>query len=174
MAFCSNCGKEISPQAVMCPNCGHPGPGHRPNPLDFGGAVAAAPYASWGQRVGAYLIDALIVVVIFAVLAVAGLSTHNYAPFVILGLFGLSSIVYKPVLEGWRGQTVGKMVLNIKVVRAGDAGPIGYGEAFLRWLIGAVFGFIPLGSLVDLLWPLWDEHKQCLHDKVAKTIVVRL
>ena len=27
MAYCSNCGKDISPAARACPNCGHPGPG---------------------------------------------------------------------------------------------------------------------------------------------------
>ncbi len=27
MAFCANCGKEISDRAPSCPNCGHPGPG---------------------------------------------------------------------------------------------------------------------------------------------------
>lgn len=25
MAYCANCGKEISPQALSCPQCGHPG-----------------------------------------------------------------------------------------------------------------------------------------------------
>jgi len=24
--FCANCGRELSPAAVACPNCGHPGP----------------------------------------------------------------------------------------------------------------------------------------------------
>ena len=27
MAACTNCGKDISPMAVSCPACGHPGPG---------------------------------------------------------------------------------------------------------------------------------------------------
>jgi uncharacterized RDD family membrane protein YckC len=30
-----------------------------------------------------------------------------------------------------------------------------------------------LFSLFDVLWPLWDGNKQALHDKVAKTNVVR-
>jgi Domain of unknown function (DUF4190) len=24
--FCANCGRDLSPAAVACPNCGHPGP----------------------------------------------------------------------------------------------------------------------------------------------------
>jgi len=173
MAYCSNCGKEISSQAVSCPNCGHPGPGARSNPLEaIGGPVVQAPYASYGQRVGAYIIDLLIIGGIVLILIVAGALADTPAPFVFAGIFGLASVVYKPVMEGARGQTLGKMAVNIKVVRAADAGPIGYGEAFLRWLVGAVIGFIPFGTLVDLLWPLWDQYNQTLHDKVAKTIVV--
>ncbi len=173
MAFCQNCGKEISPQAVSCPNCGHPGPGHRPNPLDaIGGPVVAAPYASYGQRVGAFLIDGVIILVILFILAGILAARDNLGPAVVFGLFGLASVVYKPLMEGSRGQTLGKMAVNIKVVRAVDAGPIGYGEAFMRWFIATLIGFVPFGSFIDLLWPLWDQHKQTLHDKVAKTIVV--
>jgi uncharacterized RDD family membrane protein YckC len=174
MAYCSNCGNEISAEAAMCPKCGHPGPGARPS-IDLtsiGGPVAAAPYATWGARAGAYLIDGVIIAVIFGLLLAVGVVSRNVAPFVLIGLFGLASIVYKPLMEGSRGQTLGKMALGIKVVRADDAGPIGYGEAFLRWIIAVVIGFVPLGSLVDLLWPLWDKYNQTLHDKVAKTIVV--
>lgn len=173
MAFCQNCGKEISPQAVSCPNCGHPGPGHRTNPLDaIAGPVVAAPYASYGQRVGAYLIDVLIIGAILLLFFALGAASENATPFVFLGIFGLASVVYKPIMEGAKGQTLGKMALKIKVVRAVDGGKIGYGEAFIRWLVGAIIGFVPFGSLVDLLWPLWDQYKQTLHDKVAKTIVV--
>ena len=174
MAFCSNCGREISDQAVSCPQCGHPGPSHRANPLDaIAGPVTQAPYADFGSRVGAFLIDGVIIFAIFLALIAVGIVSRAGGAFVFVGFFAVGGVVYKPLMEGSRGQTLGKMAVNIKVVRAIDAGPIGYGEAFLRWLIGAVVGFIPLGSVIDLLWPLWDPYKQTLHDKVAKTIVVR-
>lgn len=182
MPYCFNCGNEISDQAIMCPKCGHPGPAHRPAgvSLDFG-PVVAAPYARWGTRAGAYLIDLVLVFAVFAVLAgiaFAGLQLGETAVvgagffFVTFPLFGLVSVVYKPLMEGKWGQTLGKMAVGIRVVRAADATPIGYGEAFLRWIIGAVIGFVPFGTAVDLLWPLWDQYNQTLHDKVAKTIVV--
>ena len=27
--------------------------------------------------------------------------------------------------------------------------------------------------ILDVLWPLWDSQKQCLHDKIASTVVLR-
>jgi hypothetical protein len=54
----------------------------------------------------------------------------------------------------------------------------------LRWLAQnwySVLGSVPvLGGVlaiypvVDDLWPLWDPHNQALHDKVARTNVVRV
>lgn len=42
MAYCSNCGKEISDRAPTCPNCGHPGPGAiTPSPPVEGNAIAS-------------------------------------------------------------------------------------------------------------------------------------
>jgi hypothetical protein len=43
-----------------------------------------------------------------------------------------------------------------------------------RFLIQLVLRAVPFGGLLDALWPLWDRPlHQCLHDKVASTVVVR-
>ena len=36
-----------------------------------------------------------------------------------------------------------------------------------------VFGLISCVSLLDVLWPLWDDRNQTLHDKVVSSIAVR-
>ena len=58
---------------------------------------------------------------------------------------------------------------------AADANP-GWPAATLRWATYTV-GVLVLSSLfaiVDYLWPLWDKPwRQALHDKTARTIVVR-
>jgi uncharacterized RDD family membrane protein YckC len=36
-------------------------------------------------------------------------------------------------------------------------------------LVGSLFGLL---GLLNNLWPLWDDKKQALHDKVAATNVV--
>jgi uncharacterized RDD family membrane protein YckC len=53
--------------------------------------------------------------------------------------------------------------------------PIGYARAFLRWLVSAALWWVLyVGGLVDVLWPLWDDRNQSLHDKAANSVVVRV
>jgi uncharacterized RDD family membrane protein YckC len=68
-------------------------------------------------------------------------------------------------------QTIGKKILNIKVVR-GDGSPISLGRLFwLRNVVNIVLSIIPLYSVIDALF-IFGESRQCLHDKIADTIVV--
>jgi uncharacterized RDD family membrane protein YckC len=74
------------------------------------------------------------------------------------------------------GQTVGKRVMKIRLVRAIDGGPIDLRIAKRRWLVQHVSGGLaPYFNLADGLWQLWDQpHRQCLHDKCADTVVVQV
>ncbi len=67
------------------------------------------------------------------------------------------------------GQTIGKKVMKLRVVRLSDNRPPTGGQAALRTLIY----FALSGVYVDVLWCLWDKPwQQCLHDKGVATIVV--
>jgi len=122
----------------------------------------SGPRANFGQRLGAYLIDAILIGVV--VVALYYISTILY----LIG--GLGAIAYWVVLVGnARGQTVGMMALNIRVVDTQTGGPIGYGRSFLRALMMWI-GSIPL--YLGWFWMLWDPQKQTWHDKVANTFVV--
>ena len=75
-------------------------------------------------------------------------------------------------------QTPGKMVLGISVRRADAPGPLDVVTALRRRLLSAI-QLVPFVSgiyfilfLLDGLWPLWDDKRQALHDKVASTQVV--
>jgi uncharacterized RDD family membrane protein YckC len=85
-------------------------------------------------------------------------------------------ILYYVILNGnERGQTVGKMVMKIQVRDEASGGPLGYGKAFLRYIVGAllfVLCFIP--GIVDVLFPLWDPKRQTIHDKAANSLVIDL
>ncbi len=107
--------------------------------------------AELGRRVAAYVLD---IVLLFLTL--------------IIGY-----IIWWLIVLG-RGQTPGKQVVGIRVIRA-DGTPSDWGWMFVRELImkgivANVAGQIPL--LIDLLWAFWDKDRQTLHDKVMKTVVV--
>jgi uncharacterized RDD family membrane protein YckC len=100
-----------------------------------------------------------------------------------VGLIGLAvRIVYEIAFLTWRGATPGKMAVGISVRLRDKAGPLSFVVALKRTAVqeaGTVFGLVPvvgaLGSLftlLDSLWPLWDDKKQAIHDKAAATNVV--
>jgi uncharacterized RDD family membrane protein YckC len=79
------------------------------------------------------------------------------------------------------GQTLGKRIVGIRVIRVVDDQMLSFGQSIRRWLIlmlpspsvSFLCGF-PL-QLADLLWCLWDRPaRQCLHDKAVTSIVVRV
>jgi uncharacterized RDD family membrane protein YckC len=70
------------------------------------------------------------------------------------------------------GQSIAKKMLGIKVVRT-DGSPISLGRIFwLRNVVNGLLGIIPLYQLVDWLF-IFGEPRQCLHDKLADTIVIK-
>lgn len=87
---------------------------------------------------------------------------------VFLLTFPLFVAVYFLALHGWQGQTLGKMFMGLKVVRA-DGGEVTPGLAFLRF-IGYGLSLFPLG--LGLFWSIIDREKCAWHDHLAATRVV--
>ncbi|MEO5651517.1 MAG: RDD family protein [Marmoricola sp.] len=84
----------------------------------------------------------------------------------------------------WRQATPGKLALGLRV-RLRERPDLPTSAVLRRWALqsGApgLLGLVPfiglVGSLftfLDVLWPLWDSRRQALHDKFAKTNVVRI
>jgi len=70
------------------------------------------------------------------------------------------------------GQSIAKKLLDIKVVRS-DGSPITLGRLFfLRNVVNTALSMIPFYGFVDVLF-IFGEQRQCLHDKIADTIVVK-
>ncbi len=75
-------------------------------------------------------------------------------------------------------QTPGKMAVGISVRRMDRTGPLDVMTAVRRRLLSLlqlvpIVSFLwPILDLIDGLWPLWDDKRQTLHDKVAQTQVV--
>jgi uncharacterized RDD family membrane protein YckC len=88
----------------------------------------------------------------------------------------LASYVYQVEMMYRTGTTWGKRVMKLRVVSLENLGaPLTRGIAAKRWAVQVLGGFVPLLSWLDGLWQLWDQpYRQCLHDKVAKTVVVKV
>lgn len=125
---------------------------------------ASGPRAGFWRRFGAYLLDGILLNVVFIPLSIV-LPQAVY--FVIAVLLG---IAYFALLEGGpKGQTVGKMALGIRVIDLTRGGPIGYGRAIVRYFGRIVSGIV---ILLGYFWMLWDNEKQTWHDKMATSVVV--
>ena len=92
------------------------------------------------------------------------------------GLFAaLVSVVlyfgYYVLMEGYLGQTLGKMLLGIKVVREDDGGVPGVKAAAIRTVLRIVDGLF--SYLVGFIAVLASAKNQRLGDMAAHTLVVR-
>ena len=145
----------------------------------FGGQVAApANVHVTGRRVLATIVDGLVLSVVFWLFAALFGTTSSEGGQVsasVSGVAALGSFVlafaYYIALEGILGQTVGKMLLGIKVVREGTGEVPGIGAAAIRTVLRIVDGL--LFYLVALVTVLASQKNQRLGDMAARTLVVR-
>ena len=84
---------------------------------------------------------------------------------------GVVMVVYETVATARFGRTLGKAWLHIRPVRS-DGTTLGWVRSFGRVAIYWLAGFLNWFGALDPLWCLWDENRQCLHDKVVDTIVI--
>jgi uncharacterized RDD family membrane protein YckC len=147
--------------------------------------------AGWWSRVGAAIVDGLIVGVGGLLLLIAITAPFSLLFFadedagVVSIIFGLLlavvcvsivALLYAPALMArTNGKTFGRMALGIRVVRA-NGQPMTFGFAMLREVAvkTLLFGIAAsltggLSFLADVLWPLWDEENRALHDFVVDT-----
>lgn len=130
-------------------------------------ALVQIQYATVKRRLVASLLDGLIIAVMNMII---GLSLSNW-PLVaqIVGL--VAAITYYVYGVGRFGQTWGKKWLGIKVQTKDGAVP-GYKKALIRETVGKLASGLVLQ--IGYLWAIWDKDKQTWHDKMAKTVVVRV
>ncbi|WP_228390249.1 RDD family protein [Streptomyces smaragdinus] len=161
-----------------------------------------APLAPGGLRFAARVIDALVLLVLWLVATVAtgmfgdvmraqergdGLMESAEAldpakAVLAFGIVYLGYFLYEGALLAHNGQTLGKRAVGIRVAMLADGDLPGHRGwtraavyAFPGLLGGSPFGlFGQLFWVVNSLWFVRDHpYHQCLHDKAAKTVVVR-
>lgn len=152
----------------------------------------SGPRANFGQRLAAYLIDTVILLIPYFILsALLGASLFNFSVtvnestgevsgadaaagigtvFLFIILITVLYVGYFAYFEGGpSGQTLGKKAMSIRVIRQDTGGPLGYGLGIGRYFARILSSFL---CGLGYLWMLWDQQKQTWHDKLTKTIVV--
>ncbi|GAA3535034.1 hypothetical protein GCM10022234_34790 [Aeromicrobium panaciterrae] len=191
-------GYQPPPPGYQAPPPGYqppPPPGYQPPPQQPYGAPPPqgspwGEYAGWWSRVGAYLLDGIIGFAIGVIPIGVGVvlafkdaetdpitnTTTGVEPvgivvmilgYVAIFAFQIWNVVFR---QGRKGQTVGKSMVGIQVVRDDTGQFLGAGKAFLRWLMSAILGGL---CFLDYLWPLWDAKKQTWHDMIAGSVVIK-
>jgi uncharacterized RDD family membrane protein YckC len=136
-----------------------------------GYGAPAVNYASWAQRAGGYLIDALVFVPFYLLAIFLGRGDNGINLFFfVFWLAGLGLTIYNRWIQGGKtGQTWGRKALGIRLVSEETGQPIGAAMAFVRDLAHFLDS---VACYVGWLFPLWDAKRQTFADKVMKTIVI--
>jgi uncharacterized RDD family membrane protein YckC len=217
--FCSKCGTRLEPGAGFCTACGAAVTGPLPPatfspaaipPANLSPAVAAgappayagypaavalpSPYAGFWLRFVAYLIDAIVLSVVYGVLFLIGIAMVGVeslqsmargmengdaapsAAFImmmisVLFLGTIASWLYYAYLESSVNQgTLGKMALGL-IVTDLQGRRITFGRATGRFFAKIITGLIPLA--IGYIMAGFTEKKQALHDMIVSTLVLR-
>lgn len=153
---------------------------------DVAGSDTSEP-AGRGTRLVAFILDGLIASALIYVPLGIGVAMNGH-PVVVNAHFNPAAIVgrgsWLPLLGlvAWcwltlvfvsrNGQSIAKKIMGIKVVRK-DGSKASLGRIFwLRNVVNGVLGFVPLYGIVDLLL-IFSDARQCVHDKIADTIVIK-
>lgn len=144
--------------------------------------------ATLGERFAGAFIDGIINMVIlvplafgigFGVVSVLGDGVVQQLLSQVIG--GVIGIVAFLAVQGYflstRSQTIGKIVVNTKIVS--DRGqPLPFGELYLkRYLIPQIASILPyVGGLIGLInvLAIFRSNRKCVHDEIAGTKVIKL
>ncbi|MEU6033904.1 RDD family protein [Actinomadura sp. NPDC047616] len=181
----------VPPQQVYGPSppgFPHLPPGGQP-PYRGPGVMPGAAHP--GRRLVARLIDIAILVLLGALLSAVATAVFSQGDAdgdstmpdaavaaLVLSIFG-GIWAYEAVQLAVWGRTIGKRVMGLRVSVAGAPGSRlsavrAMGRAFCYPMFFSFLGAaIPLVGPLNLLWMLWDKPlRQCLHDKMAGTVVI--
>jgi uncharacterized RDD family membrane protein YckC len=135
--------------------------------------------ASVGSRVVAILLDLLVMltlltaVTLIGALVVNALGAPDWLAIALLFIATFLAVFgYPCILESlWRGRTVGKAAVGLRVVTT-EGAPIRFRHAALRAMLGLVDFWIPPGGATAIVTVLCSSRNQRLGDVVAGTIVL--
>jgi len=165
---CVNCKTDNPCVAVYCMECGE---------------KLELEYASLLHKSLAFIIDLLLLGVIFVLVLMALAALEVTVKMEVINTSLLSALwlildfiiffAYFILLEKG-GQTIGKMIMRIKIVNESDQRPISYGQSIIRNLL-LIIDLIPylVPGLVGFIFSFGSLKKQRIGDMIAKTLVIK-
>ena len=135
-------------------------------------------YAGFWVRLGAYVVDSLIIMVLLAPfyyfeyqrwadVPIEQMPTYTVTDFV------LTAVIVLLVVWFWvkKGATPGKMLFGLQIRDLKTGQFISTPKALLRYLVGYTISALVL--CLGFIWIAFDKRKQGWHDKIAGTVVVK-
>lgn len=160
------------------------------------GQLPQEAYTPWLTRVFAYIIDYIPYAIILGIgwglllgtretACITDTSEYDLGEFCATGastlgqlsiglsvIIGLAYVIWNlGYRQGTTGSSIGKGIMKFKVVSEKTGQPIGFGMSVVRELLYLVAaGVCGIVWLVAVLFPLWDQKRQTLVDKIINTI----
>ena len=175
---------EASYPSISTPSVGADGT-RKPPPFDR--SYIRSEYAPWWRRVVGSVLDNMCLTLLFTAVILG----HSPAGGVVVALVWVAYVVW--AIGSPTGATIGMRLMRLRCVDDDFyLSTVGYGRSFWRQVCAALIQLAPLISLgligpgvlvifslamslmplADVLWPLWDDKHQTLHDKMASTVVL--
>jgi uncharacterized RDD family membrane protein YckC len=188
MPYCPKCGREVSADAKFCTNCGATlgvAGAAAPQPPSSG-YVPPSPLADLGSRIVAGIVDYIIIVIIAGILAIFALVPWVISAPLMMGRFGAASLgglfgilglmwllwlIYFTYFEGTSGQTIGKRLMHIRVIKE-DGSRCDIGSALVRNILRIV-DHLPFLYILGIILIAATEKRQRLGDMLGRTIVIK-
>jgi uncharacterized RDD family membrane protein YckC len=140
------------------------------------GALPKQAYTSWIRRVGAFIIDQILYMIVGVIVGVIGGLIIAAAG----GSSGMERIVQSISIlvvvaywfwnwgyrQGTTGSSIGKSVLKFKVVDERDGQPIGFGMSIMR----QIAHFLDAICYIGYLLPLFTAKRQTIADMIMSTV----
>jgi uncharacterized RDD family membrane protein YckC len=139
-------------------------------------ASSGGTLAGRGQRFAAALLDQTVTVGVPIAVAAAGYTMGERA-FGVLGSFAalllIAALLAHILLLSTNGQTVGKWMLNLQIVKASTGEiPDPVSAIVIRFIVAQMLvAIVPFYTVIDLLLIFRDD-RRCVHDLIAGTEVV--
>ena len=157
--FCDRCGAEYEEGDAFCPKCGVQ--------LSETRGEGYIELATWTQRFIALVIDGMILGVVLAVLRLPGYPIMQGMN-IKFGLDQILQFLYYMFMDQYYGQSIGKMVMNLRITKEGGA-PLSLMDAAIE-AFGKVF-LLPIDFLVGFF--VYKEKNQRLFNYLSDTVVIR-